>query len=92
LPREWKESLIVPVYKQGHKTDCSNYRDISLLSVTYKILSNVLRQVLLHVQRKLLCIISVDFDAPGKVVIIYSAFIKYLEKSGNTMKQCINYL
>jgi len=44
LPKEWKELIIVPCYKKGHKTDCSNYRSISLLSVTYKILSNILRQ------------------------------------------------
>jgi len=24
LPEEWKESIIVPVYKKGNKTDCSN--------------------------------------------------------------------
>jgi hypothetical protein len=34
LPEEWKESVIVPVYKKGNKTDCSNYRGISLLSTT----------------------------------------------------------
>jgi hypothetical protein len=41
LPEQWKES-IVPIYKKGDKTDCSNYRGISLLSTTYKILSNIL--------------------------------------------------
>ena len=30
--------------------------------------------------RKLLGIISVDFDITGKLLIIYSVFIKYLEK------------
>ena len=39
---EWKESIIVPIYKKGDKRDCSNYRDISLLPTTYKILSNML--------------------------------------------------
>jgi len=43
-------------------------------------------------QRKLLGIISVDFDTTGKLLIIYSAYIKYLRKYGNTMKQCISYL
>ena len=42
LPEEWKESIIVPVYKKGDKTDCNNYRGISLLPTRYKILSNIL--------------------------------------------------
>jgi hypothetical protein len=42
LPDQWKESIIVPVHKNGDKTDCSNYRGISLLSTLYKILSNIL--------------------------------------------------
>jgi len=41
LPDEWKESIIVPIYKKGDKTDCSNYRGISLFPTTYKILSNI---------------------------------------------------
>jgi len=41
-PEEWKESVIVPIYKKGDKTDCNNYRGISRLSITYKILSNIL--------------------------------------------------
>ena len=36
-------------------------------------------------QRKLLGIISVDFDATGQLLITYSLFIKYLRKNGNTM-------
>jgi len=41
LPAGWKESIIIPIYKKGVKTDCSNYRGISLLQTTYKILSNI---------------------------------------------------
>ena len=34
LPEEWKETNMVPVYKKGNKTDCNNYRAISLLPDT----------------------------------------------------------
>jgi hypothetical protein len=42
LPQQWKESITVPIYKKGDKTDCSNYYGTPLLSTTYKILSNIL--------------------------------------------------
>jgi hypothetical protein len=42
LPDQWKESIIVPVHKKGDKTDCNNYRGISLLSSSYKMLSDIL--------------------------------------------------
>jgi len=40
--KEWKQSNTVPIYRKGDKTDCSNYTSISLVSTTYKILSNIL--------------------------------------------------
>jgi len=43
-------------------------------------------------QRKLLVIINVDFDARGQLLIIYYAFVKYLRKNGNTTKKCFSYL
>jgi hypothetical protein len=41
LPDQWKEYIIVPIYKKGDKTDCSNYHGISPLSTSYKILSTI---------------------------------------------------
>jgi hypothetical protein len=45
LSHHWKESLVVPIHKKGDKTDCSNYRGISLLSTVYKILPNILARL-----------------------------------------------
>ncbi|KAJ4433289.1 hypothetical protein ANN_15548 [Periplaneta americana] len=42
VPEKWKESIIVPIFKKGDKTNCGNFRGISLLLTSYKILSNIL--------------------------------------------------
>ena len=42
LPEEWNKQVIVPIYKKGDKTECSNYRGISILPTTHKILINIL--------------------------------------------------
>jgi len=42
LPEEWMESIVVPIYEKGDKTDCSNYRGVFLLATTYKTVVNIL--------------------------------------------------
>ena len=42
LPEEWKESIIVPIHKKGDKTDCNNYRGLSLCQLLTKFYSNIL--------------------------------------------------
>ena len=42
LPEEWKQSITVPIHKKRDKTDCNNYRGISIMPTTYKILFNIL--------------------------------------------------
>jgi hypothetical protein len=41
LPNQLKEQIIVPIHRKGYKTDCSNYRGISLLSTSYRIFFKV---------------------------------------------------
>ena len=43
VPVYWRPAVIVPLYKgKGGRTECSNYRDISLLSVAGKIYAWIL--------------------------------------------------
>ena len=43
LPRDFRDAVIVTLYKnKGEKSDCSNYRGITLLSIAGKILAHVL--------------------------------------------------
>jgi hypothetical protein len=43
---EGVDHCTVPIYEKADTTDCSNYRGLSLLSTTYKILSNNLLSML----------------------------------------------
>ena len=37
VPADWRKAQIVPVHKKGSRTQCKNYREISLLSVPGKV-------------------------------------------------------
>jgi len=43
LHEECKQSIIIHIYMKDVKKNCSNFRDISILSARYKILSNILQ-------------------------------------------------
>ena len=43
-PLEWSKMIVTPVRKKGNKTDSSNYRAISLLSIPGKVFSHILLQ------------------------------------------------
>jgi hypothetical protein len=73
-------------------TDCNNYKGISFLPTTYKILSNILLSRLIPYAEGVMEIINVDSDAIGQLLIVYSVFAKYLRNNGNTKRQCISSL
>jgi hypothetical protein len=54
LPHQWKKSTVVPIHKMGDKTECSNYRDMSLLPTSYKMLDNILLSRLIPYSDKII--------------------------------------
>jgi hypothetical protein len=42
LSQQWKQSIIVPIYRKSDETGSDNYRGILLLRTTCNILSNIL--------------------------------------------------
>jgi len=92
LPEMWKESIIVPIHKKGDKTDCNNYRGISLLKTTYNILSNILLPRLIPYAKEIIGDHQCGFRRNRSTIYLYSAFAKYWRKNGNPMKKFISSL
>lgn len=42
LPKNWNIGIIVPIHKKEDMTPCDNYRRITLLNITYKVLEHVI--------------------------------------------------
>ena len=91
LPEEWKESIIVPIHKMGDKTDCNNYRGISLLPTTYKILSNILLSRLTPYAKEIIGDHQCGFRRNRQTIDHIFCIAKYLRKNGSTMKKFISF-
>ena len=92
LPVERKESIIVPIHKKGDKTDCNNYRGISLLPTTYKILSYILLSSLTTYAEEIIGDHQCGFRRNRSTTDHLFYIRQMLEKNGNTRKQCISSL
>jgi hypothetical protein len=92
LPEEWKESIIVPIYNLGDKTDCSNYRSMSILSSTHKILSNILLSKLSPHTEEIIGDRQCGYRRNKSTTDHIFCIHQILQKNGNKTKQCISYL
>ena len=91
MPEEWKESIIVPIHKKGDKTDCNNYRGISLLPTTYKILSNILLSRLTPYAKEIIGDHQCGFRRNRSTIDHIFCIRKKLRKNGSTMKLFIDF-
>ena len=44
IPKEWKESTVVLVHKEGSKKELNNYRPVAIINVVCKLFMMVLRE------------------------------------------------
>ena len=91
LLEEWKQSIIVPIHKKGDKTDCNNYRGISLLPNTYKILSNILLSRLSPYAKEIIGDHQCGFRRKSSTMDHIFCICQILEKNGSTMKNFISF-
>ena len=74
LPEEWKESITVPIYRNGDKQTAVITGAYHFCQLHTKCYPPSCCQGLLHMQRKLTEIVNVDCDATGQLLIIYRVF------------------
>jgi hypothetical protein len=78
--------------QNGAKTDCSNYRGLSLLSTSYKILSNILLTRLIPYADEIIgdhqCGFWQNKSTADQIFYIW----QILEKNGSILVQFISYL
>jgi hypothetical protein len=96
LPHQWKESVLVPIHKKGDKTDCFNYRGVSLLSTSYKILSNILLSRLTWYADKIIgyhqCGLRRIKSTTDQIFYIRQILEKKCEYNGTVHQLFINFL
>lgn len=54
MPEEWRTGQIIPIHKKGDQQICKNYRGITLLNTTYKILSTLIQKRLANQTRDII--------------------------------------
>jgi hypothetical protein len=91
LPDQWKESIIVPIHKKADKTDCNNYHGISLLSTSYKILSNIILSLLCTYIDEIIGDHQCGFRCNRPKTDRIFCTLQMLERNGSTMRQYISY-
>ena len=91
MPEEWKETIIVPIYKKGDGDMCENYRGITLGNTAYKILANIILEKIKPYNEK----INGDYQnglRDGRSVIDNIILLKIINEKFLEYNQNVQYL
>jgi hypothetical protein len=88
---EWKESIIILIYKRGDNTNCITYTDISILPPTYKCLSIILLSRLAPHAKEIIGDHQCEFQR-NRSTTDHILFIRQMfQKKGNKINQRIGF-
>jgi len=62
VPVEWQTGVVVPIFKKGDQRVCSNYRGITLISLSGKVYSRVLERRLPPIVEPVVLLATSDRD------------------------------
>jgi hypothetical protein len=73
MPKKWLIALIHSIHKKNDKTNCSNYRGISLLNMTYKVMANIIARGSFHTQKNFYMTTNTDSGKtyPQPTIFLY---------------------
>ena len=88
VPLLWKSANVTPVFKKGEKSNCKNYRPISLLCIVSKVLE---RTILNQIKKQIIPQISkfqhgflFGKSTETQLLTVYDQISKVLDNSGQT--------
>ena len=81
IPSDWRNASMITIFKKGDRSDCGNYRGISLLSIAGKVLARViLNRLILHLENGLLPETQCGFRSERSTVDMIFALRQVQEK------------
>jgi len=92
MSQQREESITVPIFKKGEKTECSNYRGISLLPTKYKISVNNLVSMLIPNAGEFIGHHQYRFQRNISTTDQIFFICQTMQKIGTTTGQYISYL
>lgn len=92
FPSNLKQSIVIPIYKSGNKSDTNNYRPITLLNSLSKVFENLINAQLLKfvVSHKILSENQYGFQKNKSTSDAIASVTDFIVKSLDKGKKCIS--
>ena len=88
FPNSWKMANICPIFKKGDRTNCENYRPISLLSILSKIFERAICNIIYPEIKDLISNNQYGFvqrrSTESQLYVFYDKISKILDSGGQT--------